>query len=147
MVPFSAALADKEFVIGQTYVFEEVGQRSLVSHNHYMATVDDSWASLPEGMEVDFPSPDHLRKKMLIEAGFCDQADFVFSTNKDAILAAGALAAADDYCVVTVEGRAVRRWTAKSQSYKAMGKETFQRSKEAVLNLIAAILERKDQAA
>ena len=42
--------------------------------------------------------------------------------------------------MVTVEGCIVTRYTAKSQSYRAMGKQTFEASKRAVLDVIADML-------
>ena len=46
----------------------------------------------------------------------------------------------DEYAIVTVTGSLVTVYTAQSQSYRAMGKDKFQASKQAVLDLIAEMI-------
>ena len=46
----------------------------------------------------------------------------------------------DDFAVVETDGLVVTVYTAKSQSMRAMGKKTFQESKDAVLRVIAELI-------
>jgi hypothetical protein len=46
----------------------------------------------------------------------------------------------DDTAVVRVKDSVVVRWTAKSQSLRAMGRHDFQRSKDAVLAVIDELI-------
>lgn len=139
MVPLQRfqRLCDKQFVVGETYPLVEEHGRSRASHNHYFASIHDAWQNLPESIAADFPTDDHLRKFALIKAGFCDKREAVFSTVDDALHAAAIVRPADEYAVVSVSGRVLRVFTAKSQTLKAMGKKDFQDSKTAVLDVIA----------
>jgi hypothetical protein len=47
----------------------------------------------------------------------------------------------DDFALVTVTGPCVRVYTAKSQSAKAMGRKVFQESKDAVLGILAGMID------
>ena len=46
----------------------------------------------------------------------------------------------DDHAVVVVRDKVIIVYTAKSQSYRAMGKKAFGESKEAVLNILAQLV-------
>lgn len=140
MVPRSRAMADKYFAEGEVYTLEEHHARSINSHNHYFASLHDVWLNLPEAMSADYPSEDHLRKKLLIRAGYCDEQQIVFATENDALKAAGLVLARDDYCIADVSERTLTIWTAKSQSMRAMGKQVFQESKTKVLELAASLI-------
>ncbi|UHC16034.1 hypothetical protein LRS73_26745 [Methylobacterium currus] len=129
-------LCDRQFVIGERYILVEQEERSSKSHAHYFACVRDGWSNLPEHLANRFPTPDHLRKWALIRAGFRDEQTFVASSKAEAIRVAAFLRPVDDTAVVRVKDSVVLRWTAKSQSKRAMGHEDFQRSKDAVLAVI-----------
>lgn len=129
---------DKEFVIGETYVLETIEERSGATHRHYFASMKSAWANLPEAVAADYPTAEHFRKRLLIEAGFCDEQKIVFSNANDAIKAAGLVLARDDYAVAEAKDRTLTIWTAKSQSMRSMDKATFQASKEKTLELAAA---------
>ncbi|MGE7415857.1 hypothetical protein [Methylobacterium tarhaniae] len=133
-------LCDRQFVIGERYILAEQEERSSKSHAHYFACVRDGWSSLPEHLADHFPSPDHLRKWALIKAGFRDEVTFTASSKAEAIRIAAFLRPVEDTAVVKVRGTVVFRWTAKSQSLRAMGKEEFQRSKDAVLAVIDELI-------
>ena len=131
--------ADEYFAIGARYRLVEHEDRSQKSHSHYFAAIGEAWQSIPDHLLMEYPSDEHLRKKMLIQAGYADHAEYVFTSRKDA-LAGMKMAKRDDYAIVVVKDNVVRVYTAKSQSTKAMGKAEFQASKEAVLNKIAELL-------
>lgn len=129
-------LCDRQFVIGESYILTEIEERSSKSHAHYFACVKDGWSNLPEHLADRFPSSDHLRKWALIKAGFRDEVTFTASSKAEAVRIAAFLRPVDDTSVVRVKDGVVIRWTAKSQSMRAMGKDDFQRSKDAVLAVI-----------
>ncbi|AWB24432.1 hypothetical protein DA075_29120 [Methylobacterium currus] len=135
-----SGLCDRQFVIGERYILVEQEERSSKSHAHYFACVRDGWSSLPEHLAYRFPTPDHLRKWALIRAGFRDEQTFVASSKAEAIRIAAFPRPVDDTAVVRVKDSVVVRWTAKSQSKRAMGHEDFQRSKDAVLAVIDGLI-------
>ena len=135
-----AKRCDKEFVIGEALRWEPVNERSAESHRHYFACINDSWASLPETMADEFASPEHLRKWALIKAGYCTTVKVVCASNGDAVKLLNQAAAMDTYAVVGLSDKVVTIARADSQSMKAMGKQRFQESKEAVLRVISELL-------
>lgn len=135
-----AQLADRHYVIGAEYRLIPHEHRSVNSHNHYFASIADAWQNLPAELAVQFPSPDALRRFALIKAGFCDQHTFVCSSKAEALRLAAFIKPVDEYAVVVAKEATVIRYTAKSQSMKAMGKEEFQRSKDSVLGIVSEML-------
>jgi hypothetical protein len=138
--PKHPKLADKHFVIGETYVLEKRHDRSHASHSHFFAAVHEAWANLPEDVAERFPTEDHLRKYALVKAGFRDEHSIACSSKAEAQRVAAFVRPIDDYAVVVVNGAQVLCYTAKSQSYRAMGRAEFQRSKDAVLEILAAMI-------
>jgi hypothetical protein len=140
MVPAHPRLADRHFVIGEVYSLVQHEDRSAVSHRHYFASIREAHNNLPEDVALDFPTPERLRKFCLIKAGYCDSQSFVASSKAEALRLAAFIKPVDEFSVVTVEGPVVTRYTAKSQSERAMGKKEFQASKDAVLGIISDML-------
>lgn len=135
-----AAKCDEEFIVGETYALVPHEERSMRSHRHYFACVRTAWLSLPEALAGDLPTPEHLRKFALIKAGYCDQERFACASNRDAIKASATIQTKDDFALIDISGKVVTIWTAKSQSVKAMGKEAFNESKAAVLELLESLI-------
>lgn len=137
-----ARLADKEFVIGEVYTLEEAdASRSQASHRHYFATVYDCWLNLPELDAERFPTAEHLRKYALIRAGYCDTREIVCASRAEAVRLGAFITPMDPYALVTVKDACVRVYTAKSQAPKAMGRKVFQESKDAVLDVLAGMID------
>ena len=67
---------------------------------------------------------------MIVDAG----------SNAAALRVASAFRSIDDFALVIVRGPAVVRRTAKSQSRRAMDAKTFQLSKTALLDTVAAMI-------
>lgn len=135
-------MANARFVVGETYTLVEHQERSDISHRHYFASVKKAWDNLPE-IYADQPwaqSPEHLRKFCLIRAGYSDSHTLVCSSKAEAQRVARFMRPIDEYAVVTVQEATVTRFTAQSQSYRAMGKDEFQRSKELVLDQLAHLI-------
>ena len=126
--------ANRHYVDEQEYMLAEQNERSSNSHRHYFASLNEAWKNLPEDMAARFPTVESLRKYALIRVGYFDCETFVCSSATEALkLARWARGGPSDHTVIAVRDCIVSRYTAKSQSPRAMGKEDFQRSKEAVL--------------
>ena len=134
--------ADLTYVVGEVYPLQVEQQRSQATHNHEFAVIADMWASLPERFK-DEPwaqSPEHLRKYALIRCRYCDTQTYACGSRAEAERWARNLRPLDEYSIVTVEGTTVYRFTAQSQSRKAMGAKLFQESKTAVLEFIEDLI-------
>ncbi len=140
MRPKHPRVADKNFVIGEEYMLVEQNARSHASHAHYFAAVNEAWHNLPEALVLDFPTSEHLRKYALIKTGFCNSEKLVCKTEKIAREFAKFMQPCSEFDVVDVDGPVITRFTAQSQSMRAMGKEDFQRSKTAVLDYLASMI-------
>lgn len=132
----ACAEADKYFVIGARYRMAEYADRSIKSHNHYFSRIAELWANLPESDADRFPTSEHLRKYALIRCGFHDSSTLVCATNAQAIMAAQWSKPIDEFSVFIAKDCVVTRYTAKSQSRKAMPGKEFQDSKTKVLEWI-----------
>lgn len=141
--PASAAwnrLADRHYVVGARYELLEHEERSSASHRHFFAAVNEAWSNLPENLAAEYPNAETLRKHCLIKAGFADAQTHVCASKAEAARLAIFLRPIDEFSIVTTAGTTVTRYTARSQSLRAMGKEEFQRSKDGVLRVLAEML-------
>lgn len=132
-----ASACDKEFVVGEIYPLVVEEPRSRSSHNHYFASIAEAWANLPESLADQYPTDDHLRRRALIEAGFYDESIIDCESARAAQNVAAFVGKRDGFALVIIRDQYVIVRTAKSQSVKSMGKDTFQRSKQAVLEVVA----------
>ncbi len=139
---FWAAKADKEYTIGEVMKMAPFEDRSRASHNHEFAVIEELWQSLPErcSHEPWAQSPEHLRKFALIMCKFCNTQTYPCGSRAEAERWAANLRPLDEYSVVLIEGTTVYRFTAQSQSKRAMGKQLFQRSKTAVIEWIEDLI-------
>lgn len=135
-----ARAADRQFVIGAQYTLAEVAERSSASHAHYFAVLHDAFMSVPETMADRWPTVEHLRKWALIKAGYRDEKSIVCASKAEAERVKAFIRPIDDYAVVIASEATVIVYTAKSQSAKAMGRETFQASKDAVFGVLEQLL-------
>ena len=122
-------------------------QRSTQSHNHQFAMITDLWANLPIS-HAGAPyaaSADAFRKHGLIATGHCDVDTLDMETHEAALSAAPFVAKlarkAHGYALTIVRGSLVICSTPHSQSFKAMGKEAFHKSKADVLDWAQCLLE------
>ena len=125
-------LAERWFTSGHAYrmmVMEEAEERSQRSHNAYFAAVHNAWQNLPEHLQLAFPTDDRLRKYALIKTNFCDVKHLTGDAKRHI--------AVDGYAIITHENGVTTVYTAKSQSYRTMGKAEFEASKKAVLDFLA----------
>ena len=140
MVPLNARLADRQYTVGETYRLAPFEERSYRSHAHYFASVNEVWQNLPDELAARFPTAEHLRKHALIKTGFRNERSVVCDSPEEAQKVAAFIKPMDDYAIVIVQDNIVIQYTAKSQSTRAMNKEEFQKSKEAVLDALAPLI-------
>ncbi len=140
MVPAYPRIADGLYTVGERYKLEIIEERTRKTHAHYFACLHDIWMNLPEDLAEEFPTEDHLRKKALIRVGYADEQSFVCSSHAEAVRFMAFLKPIDSFAVITVSRNVVKRWTAQSQSVKAMGKKTFQDSKQKVLDYCSGLI-------
>lgn len=132
---------DQWYVVGEVYRIEFIEGASDKSRRHYHASIASAWKNLPEAESERFPTPEHLRKWCLIKAGFCEERTLPYENEESAARTAALARSLDGYAVILHRGNVVRIYTAKSQSKRAMPeKGEFQRSKQAVLNIVADMI-------
>src|SRR5262245_10190395 len=130
-----------ELVTGRVYRLALVEERSMQSHRHYFAAITEAWRNMSDAMINLFPTPEHLRKYALIKSGYCDVQTVAAGTSVAARQLAKFLRRVDDYLLVVVNGRMVTVYRAKSQSVRAMGRADFQKSKDAVLEVVSSLID------
>lgn len=142
MHPRRAALADRYFVVGETYRLVEHLERSDLTHRHEFAWIREAWKNLPEGLADEYPTPDHLRKRALISGGWYDEQIIDAGTNAAALRVAQGVRSfpGEDFSVVYVRGAFVVVRRAKSQSKRAMGAKDFQASKQKILEVVSELI-------
>lgn len=140
MRPLQPKRADAFYTVGERYLMAPICHRSDASHKHEFAWLREAWMSLPEAMGDQFPTAVHLRKYALIKAGYCDSHTITCNSRAEALRVAAFIRPMDEFAVVAVNGATVTRYTAKSQSRKAMGAKDFQASKEAIMGVVADLI-------
>jgi hypothetical protein len=142
MRPLRPRRADAFYTVGERYIMAPVSQRSDATHKHEFAWLREAWMSLPEHLanQPHCASPEHLRKWALIHAGYSDSHTIVCSSKAEALRVAAFLRPIDEFAVVVTQGPTVTRYTAKSQSRRAMGAKEFQESKTKIMEVIARML-------
>lgn len=140
MVPKSSRLANQAYTVGEVYLLAPHEERTTAAHNHEFAWLKDAWLNLPEEFSDQFPTPEHLRKRALIDAGFYDETIVDAGTVAAAIRVAAAFRAREEFSLVIVRGPIVVIRTAKSQSRRKMKKKEFQESKTAILEIVSGMI-------
>ena len=141
MVPHSRykQICNRQFVANEEYPLVVLEERSRASHNAFFAAVSEGWHNLPETIAIRFPTEDHLRRWALVQSGFFDEREFECESAEKAKELAAFIRKVDTYAVIHLHERKIIVRDAKSQSLAAMGKDTFQASKTAVLDLIESL--------
>lgn len=132
--------ADKQWVVGERYMVQIQHERSTAAHRAYFAAIREVWQNLPHDLTEQFPDPETLRKAALIATGYRDEKSMVARSHAEAERIAAFVKPADDFSVVSVYGTTVVVLTARSQSYRAMGKATFNESMNRVLDYLASLI-------
>jgi hypothetical protein len=140
MKPINGRRADAFYTVGERYIMAPVCQRSDATHKHEFAWLREAWMSLPDHLAERFPSAEHLRKWALIRAGYSDSHTITCASKAEALRVAAFIRPIDEFAVVIASGATVTRYTAKSQSRRAMGAKEFQDSKTAIMEVVAQLL-------
>lgn len=140
MRPLRPRAADRAYVVGQEYWLVEEQRRSVTSHNHEFAWLAEAWRNLPEDIADLYPSPEHLRKRALIQGGFYTETIVDAGTSAAALRVAAFMRQKDEFAVVVVRGPVVVERVAKSQSRRAMTPKEFQESKTALMEIVAGMI-------
>lgn len=138
--PVWARRADQQLVVDQEYYVTAQQQRSDNSHRHFFSCVNEAWQNLPLDLAKRFETAEHLRKYVLIKTGFYTSEQMVCPSEKVAHKVAAFMRPTAEYSVITVDGKVITRYDAKSQNYRSMGKKEFQASKQAVLDYLAELI-------
>lgn len=138
--PYWGKRADQSYTVGEVYRLVTFEERSQATHNHYFAALQNGFDNLPDSMRDQFPTVEHLRKKLLIRAGYADERSIVCASKAEAQRVAAFIRPIDEYAVVTVREAVVRVFTAQSQAMRAMGARRFGESKQAVLDQLDDLL-------
>lgn len=141
MIPIHPRRADKTFVVGQRYSLVQHEERSSASHNHEFAWLKEAWQTLPENLADRFPTSEHLRKWALIRAGYSDSHTITCRSKAEAARLVAFIRPIDEFAIVIVQGTTVTRFTARSQSKRAMGAKEFYESKEKIMDVVARMLD------
>lgn len=137
---FWARRADKTYVVGEQYPLVVNEERSVAQHRRYFATLNEGFSNLPEKYADRWPTVEHMRKELLIRAGYYTERNHVCESEDEAKKLAAFIQPIDDYSIVIARGTVVKVFTAKSQSVRAMGKSEFKDSQEKVLNLLSDLI-------
>lgn len=136
----AAREADTTLVVGERYQVSIEEPRSQKQHAFYFACVNEAWQNLPEDRLAEFPSSEHLRKKSLIKAGFCNVRQTVWENEDQAARVRDLLRSLDEFMIASVVDNILTIFEAESQSVRAMGKRRFQESCDAVLQVVSEII-------
>lgn len=142
MVPIAkyANVAKRQYTDGEQHTLTPVEERSMASHNQFMAAVGSYYDNLPEKIAARWPSAQHFRKWCLCEVGFFEEKEFDMASEKHAKMLGIFVRTQDEYARIVVYGTKVVVRRAKSQSLAAMGKIEFEASKKAILELAEAMV-------
>lgn len=140
MLPLNARAADRQYVVGEHYKLAPYEERSAATHNHEFAWLQEAWQNLPENLADAYPTPDHLRRRALIEAGYFTEKAVDAGSNAAALRVAAFARSENEFALVMVRGAFVIMRIAKSQSRRAMNKQEFQASKTAIMEVIASLI-------
>lgn len=131
------------FETGATYWLEEASERSWISHAHQFAWLKTAWENLPEALSGAYPTPEHLRKRALIDTGWFNERVIDCVTEEGAERVAAFARGEDPFAFVLVDGPFVIVRKAKSQAMRGterMSRADFQASKDAIMVHIAGLI-------
>ncbi len=131
---------DETFVIGEVLWLVPHEARSPQSHRHQFAWLRNAWAMLPEDIAPLYPTPEHLRKRAMIEAGFFSEEIIEVDSPQAALRVAAYVQTRDQFQLVLVSGCNIIIRTAESQSYSSMKNARFQETKSAMMQIIADLI-------
>src|SRR5690606_31767424 len=111
-----ATRAGIAYVIGATYKLVAHHDHRQCTRKPSFACLAEAWQTLPEHLLEEYPTVEHLRKKMLIRCGYADERSIVCASKAEAQRVAAFIKPMDSYAIVTVREAVVRVYTAQSQA-------------------------------
>lgn len=125
---------------GATYNVSLAKDRSPETHKHFFAVLADAYHQIPDERQ-HWRDPEHLRKVLLCQVGWCNQTDTVLSSEEDALKYAAVIDQLDPYSVKQVEGNIVRHWIPKTMAVArgnngGMSAKDFQRVKQKIFDIL-----------
>lgn len=137
-LPAWRGVCKRHYVPGEVYAMEAHEARSKASHGHEFAFVAEAWKNLSDAQVERWKNPESLRKWALVKAGYCDTKTYVCVSKAAATqLAAAVEDNSPDGVLIVVRDNVVTKYTPHSQSYKAMGRQQFQDSKQSIMDILA----------
>lgn len=140
MEPFAPSKAAQQYKVGERYRLAVHEDRSPESHRHYFACINEVFKQLPEEIAAKVPTPEYLRKWALIRCGYRNELVIPCNSEDAAIKAVATVKVLDEYAIAHPDGTVLTIYTAESQNMKAMGRQRFNESKQAVLDLLAGLI-------
>lgn len=136
------ALAKRQFDVGASYVLEPHQPANHKYRALYFASIAQAWANLDADAVARYPDPEALRKWALIKGGWRKDNYTVCDTPERALALAAFLRKLDSHSIVTVEGKVVRAYVARSQKLGRpedgrMTDDEWQRSTKDVLDILS----------
>lgn len=138
-LPRFMKLCDQYFAVHEEIALVRHHERNMNQHRAYFAALNDAFDNLDHAYDGRFPSADHFREWALCQTEHCDISEEVYSTKKDAMQAARFARKLAPYAVMSVHDNVLVTKHAHSQSVRAMGKEVFEASCRAVLEVVAGM--------
>ena len=130
---------DEQYAVNEEYAMMVSMERSMSQHRGYFASVKEAYDNLAEEYANGYPSPEHLRADALVQAGYCTEATYVLDSPAEAKHLGIMLRRLSPLAIIRIKGNVVKHFEAKSQSVASMGKEEFQASCRAVLEIVASM--------
>ena len=139
--PQALRSCQERFSPGTVYAVEAIDERSHAAHARFFARINELWQNLPEIMQHDYPSSEHLRKRALIETGYATEQVHTCQTKAEAQRFAKLIRTREEFSIVIVSGDVIRIFAPMSQSFAEMGSKKFYQSAEAVEGWILALID------
>lgn len=130
---------DEQYAINEEYPLIVNEERSMSRHRGYFASVNEAYKNLAEEYANGYPSVDHLRSSALIESGYCTESTYVMDSPEEAKRLGVMLRRLSPLAIIRIRGNVVKHFEAKSQSVASMGKEEFEASCKAVLEIVSSM--------
>jgi hypothetical protein len=134
MIPanrYWAGRAAKQFVAGQRYYMAEDLEASSKSKRFFFAAIRQLWQNLPDDLHREYPTVEHLRKKLMLRLGFFKQRSFPCASRQEALQLRTWLREKDEYAILIVDGAVLIETTA--ESITAMTKARFKEMSDAMI--------------
>lgn len=140
-IPLSPKAIQGKFQDGELVFLRVDRKRHWPGHQAFMALMNDAFETMPDNLREEYTSPDVLRRRLLIAAGFANIDSIVCKNNDDAIKTAYKMAKfTDDHTFLSLRGSVVVIARANSQAMDKMDADTFKKSCQAVQEELAKLL-------